>query len=224
MPSTNILCMPSKCIYTHIHEVFTIWSHIQAYKGEANIHGPLWTPTYICAIWTYFLNILYIFPLLFFPKKTLSLPMSSTIAWQTFPITTTSCTYVFTPLYSPILLHILLLFVRTISPYFTCINQVDTTLYLTSIWVLCSLSQHLFKHWNWLHCSLQAFGLYCQRVPGLTTKFTHYYSYFIHYHTRFTSITLRILLVTLSFQSMPLNPLAPKLTMQLSSGAQIPMT
>ena len=47
-----------------------------------------------------------------------------------------------------ILLHppyILLLFIRTISPYFTCINQVDTTLYLISIWVLCSLSQHLFK-------------------------------------------------------------------------------
>ena len=41
--------------------------------------------------------------------------------------------------------YILLLFIRTISPYFTCINQVDTTLYLILIWVICSLSQHLFK-------------------------------------------------------------------------------
>ena len=43
------------------------------------------------------------------------------------------------------LVNILLLFIRTISPYFTCINWVDTTLYSISIWVLCSLSQHLFK-------------------------------------------------------------------------------
>ena len=43
------------------------------------------------------------------------------------------------------LLHTLLLFVRTISPWFICINWVDTTLYSTSIWVLCSLSQQLSK-------------------------------------------------------------------------------
>ena len=43
------------------------------------------------------------------------------------------------------LFHILLLFVITISPQFTCTNWVDTILYLISIWVLCSLSQLLSK-------------------------------------------------------------------------------
>ena len=81
-----------------------------------------------------------------------------------------SIMYYFTPPIFSCLVNILLLFIRTISPYFTCINWVDTTLYSTSIWVLCSLSQQLFKSWNRLHCSLQAFGYYCQRLPGLTTK------------------------------------------------------
>ena len=110
-----------------------------------------------------------------------------------------SIIYDFTsPIFS-CLLHILLLFVRTSSPWFTCINWVDTMLYSISIWILCSLGQYLSKSWNRLHCSLQAFGLYCQWLPGLTTKSNHYYSYFIQYHTRFTSITLRILPLTLSF-------------------------
>ena len=83
--------MHNKCIHTHIYEEFKVWSRIQAYKGDVNVYGPLWTPTCICAIWTYSLIILYVFPLLFFPKKTLSSPTSSTIARQTFPITTASC-------------------------------------------------------------------------------------------------------------------------------------
>ena len=61
--------MPHKCIYTHINEEFTIRSRIQAYKGNANIYGPLWTPTCICAVQTSFLIILYIFPSLFLPKR-----------------------------------------------------------------------------------------------------------------------------------------------------------
>ena len=60
--------MPTKCIYSHTHEVFVIWSHIQAYKSNMNVYGPSWTPTCICAVWIYFLIILYIFPFLFFPK------------------------------------------------------------------------------------------------------------------------------------------------------------
>ena len=71
--------MLTKCIYVHTHEEFTMQSHIQAYKGNANIYGPLWTPTCICAMWTYFLIILYIFPLLFFSQKTFSSPTLSTI-------------------------------------------------------------------------------------------------------------------------------------------------
>ena len=81
-----------------------------------------------------------------------------------------SIMYYFTPPIFSCLFHILLLFVRTFSPLFTCINRVDTTLYSISIWVLFSLGHQLFKSWNWLHCSLQALGYYCLRLPGLTTK------------------------------------------------------
>ena len=80
IPSTNIFRMLYKCIHTHIYKEFTIRSHIQAYKGDANLYGPLWTPTCICAMWTYFLIILYVFPHILFPKKTLSSPTSSPIA------------------------------------------------------------------------------------------------------------------------------------------------
>ena len=84
--------MPHKYIHMHIYEEFVIQSRIQAYKGNANLYGPLWTPTCICTMWTYFFIILYVFfSLLFFPKKTLSSPTSSPIAQQTFPITTASC-------------------------------------------------------------------------------------------------------------------------------------
>ena len=83
--------MPYKCIYMHIYEEFKVRSHIQAFMGNANIYGPLWTLTCICAVWTSFLIILYLFSFLIFPKKTLSSPTSSTITQQTFPITTASC-------------------------------------------------------------------------------------------------------------------------------------
>ena len=100
-----------------------------------------------------------------------------------------SIMYYFTPPMFSCLLHFLLLFIRTFSPLFTCINQVDTTLYLISILVLCSLGQQLSKSWNWLHCSLQAFGLYCQRLSGLTTKSNHHYPYSHYFRTTFTFIT-----------------------------------
>ena len=135
-----------------------------------------------------------------------------------------SIMYCFTPPIFSCLFHILLLFVRTFSPLFTCINRVDTTLYLILIWVLYSLGQTFSKSWNWLHCSLQAFGYYCQRLPGLTTKSIYYHLYLNHFSTRFTFIALRILPLTLSLHSVPLDPLTPKLTTWLSAGAQIPMT
>ena len=97
-------------------------------------------------------------------------------------------------------------------------------LYSTLIWVLYFLSQQFFKSWNQLHCSLQAFGYYFQRLPGLTTKSTHYYLHSYYFSTRFTFIALRILPLTLSFDIVPLDPLMPKLTTRLSAGAQIPMT
>ena len=83
--------MPHKCIYIHTNEEFVIWSHIQAYKGDANVYGPLWTPTCICAVWTFFPYYSLSFLSLFLPKKTLSSPTSSTIACQSLPIITASC-------------------------------------------------------------------------------------------------------------------------------------
>ena len=78
------------------------------------------------------------FSFLISSQKTLSLPTSSTIAWQTFPIITASCTtsppyiLLFTP-QSPVICK------DNFSPLFTCINWVGTMLYSTSIWVLFSL-------------------------------------------------------------------------------------
>ena len=148
--------MPTKCIYMHTYEEFTMWRCIQAYKGNANVYRPLWTPTYICAIWTYFLIILYIFPLLFFPQKTLSLPISLTIAWQTFPIITASCMtsppyiLLFTP-HSPVICkdNFPLVYMYKSSRYYAVVQWL--------IWVLFSLGQPLSKSWHQLHCSHQAF-------------------------------------------------------------------
>ena len=83
--------MPHKCIYTRIYKEFAIQSHIQAYKGDANVYGPLWTPTCICAVWTYFSYYSLSFFSLIISQKTLSSPISSTIVWQTFPIITALC-------------------------------------------------------------------------------------------------------------------------------------
>ena len=66
--------MPHECIYTHTNEEFKIRSHIQAYKGDVNLYGPLWTLTCICTVWTFFLIILYLFSFLILSQKTLSLP------------------------------------------------------------------------------------------------------------------------------------------------------
>ena len=136
---------------------FAMWSRIQAYKDAANIYGPLWTPTCICAIWTYFLIILYAFPLDFSLKRCSHPLHYQQLHDRLFP-SPQHHVCLHPPIFS-CLLHILLLFVRTISPLFTCINQVDTTLYLTSIWVLFSLSQQLSKSWHRLHCSYQALWL-----------------------------------------------------------------
>ena len=74
---------PFACLtnaYTHIYMKSSrsgaVFRHT---KGYTNVYGPLWTPTCICTMWTYFLIILYIFPFLFFTQKTLSSPISLTI-------------------------------------------------------------------------------------------------------------------------------------------------
>ena len=212
--------MPHKCIHMHIYEEFVIWSRIQAYKGDANVYGPLWTLTYICTVWTSFLIILYIFHSLFLPKR-LYHSLHHRQSHDRLSPSSQHHVWLHPPIFS-CLLHILLLFVRTFSPYFTCINRVGITLYSISIWVLCSLGQQFFKSWNWLHCSLQAFGLYCQWLPGLTTKSTHHYPYSYYFRTTFTFISQRILPLTPPFDIVPLDPLTPKLTMDCQQAPKFP--
>ena len=207
--------MPLKCIYMHIYEEFTIQSHIQAYRGNANVYGPLWTLICICAVWTYFLIILYIFPLLFFPKKTLSLPISSTIAWQTVPIITASC--MTSPPYillfashSPVICkdYFPLVYMYKSSRYYLVSNH-QFGFYIPSVNLSLSLdtsSTAAIKH----------FGYYCQWLPGLTTKFIYYYLYSHHFRTRFTFTTEGMLPLMVSFQFVPLDPLAPRCTFRLT--------
>ena len=214
--------MPHICIYTHINKEFTIQRHIKAYKGDTNIYGPLWTPTCICAMWTFFFIILYVFPSLFLSKKTLSSLISSTIIWQTFPTTTASC--MTSPPYillftqdSPVICKNFspLVYMYKSSRYFAVFHiDLGPMFPQSNTLSLETGSTAAFKH----------FGLYCQWLPGLTTKSIHYYLHSYHYHTRFTSITLRIPPLMLSSHFVPLDPLAPKLMTWLSAGAQIPMT
>ena len=128
----------------HIYEEFIIRSRIQAYNGNANIYGPLWTPTCIYAVWTFFPYYFLSFLFLLLPKKDFIIPYIINNRMTDSPHHH-SIMYYFTPPIFSCLFHILLLFVRTFSPLFTCINRVDITLYLTLIWVLFSLGQHLSK-------------------------------------------------------------------------------
>ena len=91
-----------KCIHMHIYEEFVIRSCIQAYKGDANVYGPLWTLTYICTMWTFFLIILYLFlSLSYFFLKDFITPHIIDNRMTDFPHHH-SIMYDFTPLYSPV--------------------------------------------------------------------------------------------------------------------------
>ena len=100
IPSTNISHMPYKCIYILINEDFMVRSRIQAYKGDANVYGPLWTPTCICAVWTFFLIISYLFFPYFFQKDFI-IPYIIDNRMTDSPHHH-SIMYYFTPLYSPL--------------------------------------------------------------------------------------------------------------------------
>ena len=64
--------------------------------------------------------------------------------------------------------------------------------------------------------AIKHFGLYCQWLIHLTTKSIYCYLYLHYFHTRFTFITEGIPPLTLSFQFVPLDPLAPKCTFRLT--------
>ena len=153
-------------------------------------------------IFSIILCILHIFPSSFLSKKTLSPPTLSTIIWQTFSITTASC--MSSPPY-------ILLFV-TQSPvickdFFSLVHMYKLSRYYPvfdiNLGPMFPRSTPLYSLETGSTAAYQAFGLYCQRLPGLTTTSIHYY---LHYFcTRFTFITLRIPPLTLSFHPVPLD-------------------
>ena len=194
----------------------------QWYKGDTNIYGPSWTPTCICTIWTYFSYYSLCFTFLISSQKILSLPTSSTTIWQTFHIITACmssppCILLFA-LHSPVICKdfFSLVYMYKSSRYFP-VFDID-------LGPMFPQSTSLWSHETSSTAALQAFGLYCQQLPGLTTKSIHYYLHSHYFRTIFIFIALRILPPTLSLHPVPLDPLAPKLMMWLLSSAKIPMT
>ena len=158
MPLTDTFHMPTKCIYAHTHkkrsQCGATFRCIRAMRAFMDSYGP--QPVY--APYGHIFSLFFMFFLSYFsPKRLYHSPYYQQLHDRLFP----SPQYhvcLHPPIFS-YLLHILLLFVKTFSPKFTCINWVDTTLYLTSIWVLYSLGQPLSKSWHQLHCSHQALWL-----------------------------------------------------------------
>ena len=112
--------MPYKCIYMHIYEEFKVWSRIQAFKGNANIYGPLGTLTCICAVWTHFFIILYIFFFSYFFPKDFITPHIIDTHMTDFPHHH-SIMYDFTPLHSPVIYkdYFFLIYMYKSSRYYT---------------------------------------------------------------------------------------------------------
>ena len=131
----------------HIHTYTSSVHNSEPYSGIQGQCKRLWTlvdpELYMCHVDIFPHYSLYFSFLIFSPKDIITSHIIDNCMTDFFQHH--SIMYVFIPPIFSCLLHILLLFVRTISPEFTCINQVDTMLYSTSIWVLCSLSQHLPK-------------------------------------------------------------------------------
>ena len=152
----HLTCLPNA--YTHIYmkclRFGAIFRHTSVTQTFMDPCGP--QPVYaLCG------HIFSLFSVFFLSYFSLKRHYHSLHYWQSYDRLSPSSqhhVWLHPPIFS-CLLHILLLFVRTFSPYFTCINQVDTTLYLTSIWVLFSLGRQLSKSWYWLHCSHQALWL-----------------------------------------------------------------
>ena len=169
----------------HIHAYTWSVRNLEPYSGFMDPCGPqhVYVPCgHISLLFSIF------FPILFFPKRHYHPPYH----WQLHDRLSPSSqhhVWLHPPIFS-CLFHILLLFVRTISPQFTCINRVDTTLYSTLIWVLCSLGQQLSKSLDTSStAAIKHFDYYCQWLPSLTTKSTYYYPSSLHFRTILTFIT-----------------------------------
>ena len=169
MKSTSIIFITFNSINKHLLHALQIHTHAyirrvhdsETYSGIQRWREPLWTlvdpDMYMRHVNIFPYYSLY-FSFIISSQKDIIIPYIIDNCMTDFPHHH-SIMYDFTPLYSLDLVNILLLFVRTISPWFTCINWVGIMLYSISIWVLCSLGQYLFKSWNWLHCSLQVLWL-----------------------------------------------------------------
>ena len=143
-----------------MHILAYTWSvrNLEPYSGIEGQHESLWTlvdpDMYMRRVDIFPYYSLY-FSFLIFPPKDFITPNIIDNRMTDFPHHH-SIMYVFTPPIFSCLLHILLLFVRTISPKFTCINQVDTTLYSISIWVL-QWATKLFGCLGVLNCALNIY-------------------------------------------------------------------
>ena len=169
MKSTSTIFITLNTINKHLshssqmHTHAYIWRvrYPEPYSGIQGRRECLWTlvdpDMYMRRVDIFSLIILYLFFSYFFIKDFI-IPYIIDNCMRDSPHHH-SIMYYFTPPIFSCLFHILLLFLRTFSPLFTCINWVDTTLYSISIWVLCSLGQQFSKSWNWLHCSLQVLWL-----------------------------------------------------------------
>ena len=138
-------------------------------------------------------------------QKTLSSPTSSTIVWQTFPITTASCMtsppyiLLFTS-YSPVICkdNFPLVYMYKSSRYYLVFND-----WFGFYFPLVNLSLSLDTSST---AAIKHFGYYCQWLPGLTTKSIYCYLHLHYFRTRLTFTTEGILPLMLSFQFVPLNP------------------
>ena len=155
------------------------------------------------------------FPLLFFPKDFI-IPYIIASRTTDFPYHH-SIMYDFTPLYSPVICKNFFPFVYMYkSSRYYAVFHIDLGPMFPRSTTLCLEIG-----------STAAFKLLATIASDflvLTTKSIHYYPYSYHFHTKFTFIAPRIPPLTLSFNSMPLDPLAPRLTMRLLADAQIPTT
>ena len=130
----------------HIHAYIRRVCDLELYSDIQGWRECLWTLVDLdmymrrVAIFPYYSQCFFF---LISSQKTLSSPISLTIVWQIFPITTAS--YMTSPPYILLFSQHSPVICKDFSPLFTCINWVDTTLYSISIWVLCSLSQPLSK-------------------------------------------------------------------------------
>ena len=163
MKSTSIIFIILNSINKHLFHASQMHTHAyiwrvrdsEPYSGIQGTFMDPYGPQHVYALCGHLSLLFSIFFLSYFFPKDIIIPISSTIAWQTFPIITASCMtsppyiLLFTP-YSPVICkdNFPLVYMYKLSRYYTVFQLL--------IWVLFSLGHQLSKSWHWLHCSHQA--------------------------------------------------------------------